>query len=158
MKGKTVFLSTALAGALAAASAAHAQVDVKVFPGNACQAVSGNEAADLGHGVFLINLNLAADRDVVCPIVRDNHDNRNGVRSVRVRVSSLTGTPLTCLLNSISASGNLLEANMNSAASTAVTNLPLDVDRSTRGGTYVLFCRLPPGGQILGYEVREFEL
>lgn len=155
MKGKTVFLSTALVGALAAGSAAHA-VDVKVFPGNACQAVFGNEAADLGHGVaFLLNLGTA-NRAVVCPIVRDNHRNRDGVRSAGVRVSSLNGTTLTCALSSISASGNLVEANTNSTTSTAVTNLPLDIDRSTNNGTYVLVCELPPGGQILSYRVIEF--
>ncbi|MCA1851674.1 MAG: hypothetical protein LC647_04590 [Beggiatoa sp.] len=154
MKGKTVFLSTALAGALAAASAAHA-VDVKVFPGNACQAAFGNEAADLGHGVFLLN-GGAANRIVVCPIVRDNHRNRDGVRSVGVRVSSLNGITLTCALSSVSAGGNLLEANTNSTTSTVVTNLPLDIDRSTNNGTYVLFCELPPGGQVLSYRVIEF--
>jgi hypothetical protein len=155
MKGKTVFLSTALAGALAAASAAHA-IDVKVFPSSACQAAFGTEAADLVHGVaFLLNVGTA-NRVVVCPIVRDNHRNRNGVRSVGVRVSSLNATTLTCALSSISASGNLLEANTNSTTSTAVTNLPLDIDRSTNNGTYVLVCALPPGGQVLSYRVIEF--
>jgi hypothetical protein len=50
----------------------------------------------------------------------------------------------------------LVEANTNSTTSTAVTNLPLDIDRSTNNGTYVLVCALPPGGQVLSYRVIEF--
>ncbi|MGH9891511.1 MAG: hypothetical protein ACREA0_05910 [bacterium] len=153
---KTVFLSTALAGALAPTLAAHAVDDVKVFPSSACQAIFGTEAADLAHGVaFLLNLGTA-NRSVVCPIVRDNHDNRDGVRSVGVRVASLNGTTLTCGLSSLSARGDLLELDTNSTTSTSVTNLPLDIDTSRKGGTYVLACELPPGGQILSYQLREF--
>ena len=45
MKATSVFLSTALAVVLAAASGAHA--DTKVYNGNACQAQQGDQAVNL---------------------------------------------------------------------------------------------------------------
>ncbi|MGQ0443645.1 MAG: hypothetical protein ACT4O2_00595 [Beijerinckiaceae bacterium] len=156
MKGKPVFLSTALAGALAAASTAHA--DVKVLPGNACQAAIGNEAADFNNSAFIRNVSGgpgSGGRFVVCPIVRDNHANLNGVNSVDVRVRSAVGA-VTCFLESFTALGDLVESNRNETTSTVVTNLPLDINTSTNGGTYSLRCFLFPGSMVLGYRVNEF--
>lgn len=106
MKRKTAFLTTALAGALAAASAAHA-VDVKVYPGNACQAQRGNQAADFAIiSAFIINVG-GFKRGVLCPIVRDNHANLSGVKAVGVRVRSDGVEPLTCTLLSFTSLGDL---------------------------------------------------
>lgn len=156
MKGKTVVLSTALAGMLAAASAAQAAVDAKVYPGNACNVEFGNEAADIhNHTIFIHNVG-AVNRSVVCPIVRDNHKNLNGVKSVGVRVQSDGVNTLTCFLETWTALGAFVVFDSNSTTSSAVVNLPLDIDTSTKAGTYSLACVLPPNGAVYGYRVNEF--
>ncbi|MCI0655126.1 MAG: hypothetical protein L0Y39_11705 [Methylococcaceae bacterium] len=158
MKGKIVFPSTALAGMLAAASVVHAAADIKVFAGHACHAFIGGEAADLQHFAnFTVNIG-AADRFVICPIVRDNHKNLDGVKSVSVRVRSPNATTLTCTLGSDTSLGVLVETDTNSTTSNVVTNLPLDINSSTKNGIYYLFCDLPPGGEVYGYRVVEFEI
>lgn len=153
MKGN--LLSTALGGALAACSAAHAAPDVKVYPGNACNAVFGSQADDIVQDPLGI-LNVGAvNRSVVCPIVRDRHANLDGVGSVRVRVRSPNAATLSCTLFSYSALGDLVESDSNSTTSTTPVPLLLDVDTSTKGGTYSILCSLPPEGEIHGYRVNE---
>ncbi|MGH8490937.1 MAG: hypothetical protein ACREXS_19250 [Gammaproteobacteria bacterium] len=155
MKAKTVVLSTALAGALAAASAVHA-LDAKVFPGNGCQAAVGSQAADfINRDDAIVNLG-GGNRLVVCPILRDNDANLKGVKSVGVRVVNPNGAILNCFLQSFTVLGDLVAFDYNSTTSTVAINLPLDIDISTKGGTYSLQCSLPPDGQILGYRVDEF--
>lgn len=155
MKAKSVILSTALAVALAAASAAHA-ADAKVYPGNACQEFFGDHAGDLFRTVAFLRNESAQDTIVICPIVRDNIGNLNGVVGADVRVQSTAGALLKCYLQSRSALGQLLEQDEVETTSENVNVLPLDVDISTHGGTYSLACELPPQGRIYGYRVTEY--
>ena len=142
-----------MAGALAATSAVRA-VDVKVYPGSACQATFGSQAADFLTDISIINFG-AANRSVACPIVRDNHANLTASKASASGFGA-NGTELSCSLFSFSALGNFLESNTNSTTSTVVTNLPLDINTSTKGGTYSLNCTLPLHAQVFGYRVDEF--
>jgi hypothetical protein len=154
MKAKSVFLSTALAVVLAAASGAHA--DTKVYPGNGCQAQLGSQAGNL----FRSTVSLINDSDVgmnvVCPIVRDNTANLDGIESADVRVQSPTTEELICYLQSLSTLGQILQQTRVATTSQNVNVLPLDVDVSTIGGTYSIICELPPQGTIYGYRVTEY--
>lgn len=165
MKAKIVVLSTALAGMLAAASAVHA-VDVKVYPGNGCEAGPRTEAADIRKTIAGITNISAGIQSVLCPIVRDNHTNLNGVKGVvrarsdsEKRVRSDGVAILDCTLVSFTDLGDVVASDSNSTTLSAlgtVTKLPLDINTSTKGGTYGLECILPPAGEVLGYRVEEF--
>src|SRR5687768_14033430 len=85
----SVFLSTALAVVLAAASGAHA--DTKVYNGNACQAQQGEQAVNLFRSTVDVRVNPGSPGlNVTCPIVRDNTENLDGIESADVRVQSPT--------------------------------------------------------------------
>ena len=80
----------------------------RCFPGDGCQAVVGSEAADFNNSGAIVNASAQTEA-VVCPIVRDNHTNLNGVKGVGVRVRSPNATKLTCVLASLTALGGLVE-------------------------------------------------
>jgi hypothetical protein len=155
MKAKIVFLSTALAVVLAAASGAYA-ADTKVYPGNACQAQLGDRAGDLFRSTVFLRNASALGLNVVCPIVRDNTPNLDGIESADVRVQSPTTESLICYLQSRSALGELLQQTQVATTSQNVNVLPLDLNVSTIGGTYSIICELPPEGRIYGYRVTEY--
>ena len=154
MEAKIVFLSTALAVVLVAASGAHAE-DTKVYSGDACQTFFGDQAGDLFRNPQSLHNQSDEYRLVICPIVRDNTENLNGVESAEIRVQSPLTLELVCYLQSRSALGELLEQDRGATTSQNVNVLPLDVDVSTIGGYYSLACELPPQGQIYGYSVTE---
>ncbi len=121
MKARTVVLKTALAGALAAASAVHA-VDSKVFSSAACQATFGFQAAET-YNFFGYFQNVSPYQNtVVCPIVRDNHTNLNGVKDAGVSVRSPQGTTLSCSLTSFTTLGYIVESDTKS---TPAKRLPI---------------------------------
>lgn len=155
MNAKIVFLSTALAVALASASAAHA-ADAKVYPSDACQALDGREDGALTHYASVLRNESTSSKNVTCPIVRDNIGNTNGVVDADVRVQSTAGASLRCDLYSYSALGDLVAYDSVITTSQNVNVLPLDIDVSTQGGTYSIACSLPPEGRIYGYSVNEY--
>ena len=155
MKATSVFLSTALAVVLTAASGAHA--DTKVYTGNACQAQLGDRAGDLFRSTLDVRVNEGAPGlNVVCPIVRHNTENLNGIERADVRVQSPTTEELLCQMQSRTALGELLQFTNVATTSQNVNVLPLKLDVSSIGGTYSLICSLPPQGRILGYSVTEY--
>src|SRR5215218_8883561 len=155
MKAKIVFLSTALAVVLAAASGAHA--DTKVYTGNACQAQQGNQAGDLFRSTLDVRvIEGSPGLNVTCPIVRNNTENLDGIESADVRVQSPTTEELLCQMQSRTALGELLQFANVTTTSQNVNVLPLKLDVSSIGGTYSLICSLPPLGRILGYSVTEY--
>jgi len=146
-------------GCLALSPLSHA-VDDNTVDGLACQEFLGAEAGDFNRASVNGITNVAAgNRFVVCPIVRDNVLNTNGTRSVVMRVQSSGGATLTCTLESYGVFGTFgtaLESNSGSTTSNTPAFFVLDVDVSSRGGFYALFCDLPPGGSVISYRVNEF--
>jgi len=155
MKATSVFLSTALAVVLAAASGAHA--DTKIYNGNACQAQAGDRAGELFRSTVDVRVVPGSPGlNVTCPIVRDNTENLDGIESADVRVQSPTTEELLCQMQSRTALGELLQFANATTTSQNVNVLPLKLDVSSIGGTYSLICSLPPLGRILGYSVTEY--
>ena len=155
MKATSVFLSTALAVVLAAASGAHA--DTKIYNGNACQAQQGEQAVNLFRSTVDVRVNPGSPGlNVTCPIVRDNTENLDGIESADVRVQSPTTEELLCQIQSRTALGELLQFANATTTSQNVNVLPLKLDVSSIGGTYGLICSLPAEGRILGYSVTEY--
>lgn len=159
MKGKTIFLSTALAGVLAAASAAHAG-DVKIHSGSDCKATRDNLAGDASRVSSSVTTENVSTGTVTveCPIERDNHKNTNGLKSLIVRVQSDGINTLNCVVAALSPLGTVVAFGQNSTTSNAVTALPLAISFSIKNGTYVMQCTLPPGTEVINYRVAEFEL
>jgi hypothetical protein len=155
MKATSVFLSTALAVVLAAASGAHA--DTKIYNGNACQAQQGEQAVNLFRSTVDVRVVPGSPGlNVTCPIVRDNTENLDGIESADVRVQSPTTAELLCQIQSRTALGELLQFTNVATTSQNVNVLPLKLDVSSIGGTYGLICSLPAEGRILGYSVTEY--
>jgi hypothetical protein len=155
MKAKIVFLSMALAVVLAAASGAHAATTV--YTGNACQAHLGDRAGELFRSTLDVRVNDGAPgQNVVCPIVRHNTENLDGIERADVRVQSPTTEELRCQMQSRTALGELLQFANVATTSQNVNVLSLKLDVSSIGGTYSLICELPPRSRIVGYSVTEY--
>jgi hypothetical protein len=155
MKATSVFLSTALAVVLAAASGAHA--DTKIYNGNACQAQQGEQAVNLFRSTVDVRVVPGSPGlNVTYHIGRDNTENLDGIESADVRVQSPTTAELLCQIQSRTALGELLQFDNVTTTSQNVNVLPLKLDVSSIGGTYGLICSLPPEGRILGYSVTEY--
>lgn len=144
------------AASLLLAFAANSADDVKIYPGANCQPHAGVAADNINTFTDLIRNGDAATRFVICPIVRDRVKNTNGVKAARVRVRSDGVNTLTCGLDAWSPFGVLTESNSDSTTSATAVNLDLDIDSSTKGGHYVIFCSLPPGTDVFSYRVVEF--
>lgn len=139
-----------------ATEAARVRPDTKIFVGSSCQPLNGFQAGDFTTFVDAMQNIVTAVRRVVCPIVRDNPNNTNGIRSVRVRVQSDGFNPLQCTLFSFGPlGGDPIETHSASTSSAEPDTIALDVDESARGGTYSILCDLPPGAAVFGYEVTE---
>lgn len=149
---------SALVGAasLLLAFSANSANDVKIYPGANCQPHAGAPADSIDTFTDLLRNNDAVNRYVICPIVRDRINNKNGVRAAMVRVRSDGTNTLTCGLDAWSAFGVFTEGNTNSTTSATEVNLALDIDSSTKDGHYVIHCLLPPGTDIYSYRVTEF--
>jgi hypothetical protein len=98
---------------------------------------------------------------VLCPIVRDNTTNTDGLRNVTVRVFIPVGQVAYCSPTSRGPFGQTTDAFRQDLFSSGSGNQSLefkDQQRLTRSfplGPYDLFCILPPGGILFSYFVTE---
>ena len=81
-------LATVAAGALlvgAGLGTAQAAEDRKYYPGAMCRPLSSGVQVSYGDDDSIINRSEQAPLKVVCPIIRDTTDNRDGLESIRIR-------------------------------------------------------------------------
>lgn len=136
--------------------------DEKVVPGNACQPVLGAQAGDFNHlQQALVNV-ANGQREVTCPIVRDNTVNTNGTWNVAVTGFGQFGT-VTCTVYSIDQFGffqDMASASVNTrfrSFTLVLDNLFLgSLDVSARQGFYTLRCSLPANARLFSYRWTEF--
>jgi hypothetical protein len=155
-------VSTALAVVCLSAMAHQPAVagDNKAYPGSGCQAVDG--VPDIEHfgiaGVW--NTSSTTARQVICPVVRDNTINTNGLAGdvwIYVNRSNVTGYQLVCTLFSTRASdGVTLFQFSRSTSATGPVRLSIPVSSSEAGGPYSIMCTVPPESIIYSYLVPEF--
>ena len=170
MKGSTKSLFAVLA-TVAGIATASAQIfpppdpaDAKIYSGTSCRTSLGRAAADLDAYYYGVkNISSTTTVRVMCPIVRDNTQNKNGTWSapfasgVYVRVHNpVSGLVTRCTLYSL---GTYIAPFVSGSASTNAQGdrtLFLDVNSSTAGGQYNLECHLPPQARLYNYWVNEY--
>jgi len=82
---------------------------------------------------------------VMCPIVRDNNSNVDGLLSLKVR-TQVNGVAITCSAAEISDTGSRLKTVTKSSAvvtGPAVIDFGNTLNHSTVGGGYAIQCNLP---------------
>lgn len=134
--------------------------DAKVYSGSECTPVSpvfGGFRVLYETGAIV---NTAGDANNVvavdCPIVRDNTQNRNGVKLVEIRVK-VTSDILHCKLQSLKPAGEVVQfTDVFSVRDIPdVQFLQMRLDTSEVFGNYQLACELPGGSRIINYVVIE---
>nr|MCH9672315.1 hypothetical protein [Gammaproteobacteria bacterium] len=96
-----------------------AVTDSKTMPGNSCQAYGESsayaDAIDLKHLSYALTSGDDSITTVVCPIVRDNTTNTNGVDGVEIKVfNPVAGVDFECQLNSYDEFGGLVASDTDS--------------------------------------------
>jgi hypothetical protein len=160
MSTKNTLMVIALVSCAAFGSSAYAD-DFKVMPGSACQPRSPDDRQNvfaLLDGVT--NANPTDPAVVQCPIVRDNTTPiPSAFMQVRLSVKgNANDEPVSCVLNSRDDNGRLIEDSEGSGgnATAIAVHLFLTVNGNPdRDGSYVVQCRLPPGGDVVSYRYIE---
>jgi hypothetical protein len=138
--------------------------DSKIYPGAACQPERGARVSDLNaSGSFIENQNRSSSMRVICPIVRDNTTNSNGIAQVTVRIQTLRGESSVgsrCELRSFDDKGGAFETDSASVFGRAgfhtLTLQDVDVSQA-HAGHYALSCSLSPRfTRLIEYRVNEF--
>ena len=155
-------LSTAIAALCLSATAYQSAVagDNKAYAGSGCQAVDG--VPDIEHfgiaGVW--NTSSTTARQVICPLVRDNTINTNGLAGdlwIYVNRSNVTGYQFVCTLFSTRGSdGVTLFQFSRSTSATGLVRLNIPVTSSEAGGPYSIMCTVPPEFILYSYLAPEF--
>ena len=127
-------------------------VDAKTYRATACQA----RPADVGryeHGAIFNPSDSATDVEVVCPLVRDNVENRDGVE---IWINLAVGLEdVECEAASWSSHYQELDRASDSVSGVGFPTMYLRLETSDSGGSYSLTCTLPPDSMISSYEVQE---
>ena len=133
-------------------------VEYATFHGSNCRATVATDASKIETSVIGIRNTSNAPVSVVCPLARDNPFNLNGTNLVRPYIfrSASATTAFSCTLNSRDNKGGLVSSNNQIFNGTGESSLNLDVNTSTAGGYYVVFCSVPGGfSGIRGIYVEE---
>ena len=141
--------------------------DGKIHPGNMCQPTQGWQSDEFYTHVWGIKNRKpdSASRWVICPILRDNTLNTDGLwtlnstlsESVVVRVRNTEGNKVECQLHSLSKYSISMAIDTVSTTTWGDQELALTVRKSeSGGGAYSLLCSLPYNGMVHNYWVREY--
>ncbi|HEY0707876.1 MAG TPA: hypothetical protein VGG33_13820 [Polyangia bacterium] len=156
---KSTLIRIVLAGAVGAALLPAGRADAadgKSLHGSICNPFRGAETTDGQNFVHdlsgLANISaVATPRIVMCPIVRDNNGNTDGLPALKVRLKA-KGVGIWCHAVAKNDSGSTVKLVQKQSA--AVTG-PVTIDFgntmnvSTAGGSYAVQCDLPGGTAIL---------
>ncbi|MGH8491323.1 MAG: hypothetical protein ACREXS_21305 [Gammaproteobacteria bacterium] len=143
MSTKNRLMAIALVSCAAFGSSAYAGFDSKVMAGNACQFAEPAEIIfDRDISFAFSNgriLNIAdVDVTVVCPVVRDNVNNDNGISGLRVRVDGANNQGVLWTLTSRNRFAEFIEDDFKVGGSSGPQEILLDGDKSAflgrRGG------------------------
>jgi len=112
-------------------------VDEKTIAGSAC--------ISIGSG------------DVLCPLVRDNTSNTNGLSDIDVRVNNVTAsTYVGCTAYSIDSSGSTVDWSLASTTTAGIQWLGMVIDDSADNGTYSVLCEMDAGDSVFNVVWEEF--
>lgn len=151
IKKPFVFANVVIIGVLSFSSPASAG-DRKINSGAVCQPRLASQVSDFTYYSTGITNNATASRSVVCPVVRDNTFNTNGVNFAGVYVQG-AGTH-SCYFDNVDNDGTLGRWVYGSRSGTGyfATNLKT----STSQTPYVFLCTIPTKGELVTIRVDEF--
>lgn len=158
MSTKNPLMVIAVVSCAAFGSSAYAGSDAKVMAGSACQFTDPTKQTLTSVAFQSGNITNTADQParVVCPVVRDNINNLDGIVAATMRVRGSAGVAVLCFLRSRDRFGTIIEDDVSSGGANGPQSVTLDVSTSSRSGSYDVSCRLPKNGSILTYQVSEF--
>lgn len=129
--------------------------DIKVFPGILCKPLQAQTADFIIEPVAMKNGGLAT-LGVMCPLVRDNAANSNGVPRVEINLSNATaGVDFHCVIYNYQKYGMLYTFRSATSSSAGDQTMTLDLWTSSPGGYYSLFCNVPSSSRIYSYLIIE---
>jgi hypothetical protein len=151
---KSTLIRILVGGALAASAitllttGSAKAADGKTLFGSMCDPMMGAETVEgqkFFHDFTGIRNYATAAHLVMCPLVRDNNGNVDGLSSLKVR-TQVNGVAIACSAAEISDTGSRLKTVTKSSA--AVTGPSLidfgnTLNHSTAGGGYAIQCNLP---------------
>ena len=148
-------LSSALAALCLSATADQPAVagDNKAYPGSGCQALDGVPDIELSGLAGIWNTSSTTARQVICPLVRDNTVNTNGLAGdlwIHVNRSNVSGYQFVCTLFSTRGSDGVSVISVpRSTSATGLVRLSIPVTSSEAGGPYSIMCTVPPESILL---------
>jgi hypothetical protein len=129
--------------------------DAKVYHSSECQSQTALDASSLVYSESGLKNDGGADALVICPIVRDNTTNLNGIMDVRIYISNVSGNQFSCKLYSYDTHRTLIAQSMVSTTAGGSRTLTTYANSSRAAGHYSIGCNLPPGGRLHAYQVKE---
>ena len=142
----------ALVIATLATGNAHAG-DRKTFHGSECKPIRPNSNQAVSYSTMGIYNGSTTNAYVICPIVRDNTLNTSGINYATLDVyqSPSTSSKLSCTLYSKKTWGATTVDSYYRRVSNSVnyrTLLTFYLDDSSKFGSYVFYCKIPPYSRI----------
>jgi hypothetical protein len=94
--------------------------------------------------------------EAICPIVRQNIHNLNGLRAVSIYVHVGPGARVFCSAYAIDLWGRILEVNTKDVQTEGNQQIDLSTSVSGDYGSYAIGCTLPPTSYLINYVVLEW--
>ncbi|MEM7250620.1 MAG: hypothetical protein AAF493_04320 [Pseudomonadota bacterium] len=139
--------------------------DSKTTPGTACHAYGEDEAhadiRELKHLSYALTSGHDNFASVVCPLVRDNTANTNGLDSIEVKIyNPVAGVEFSCSIRSYDEFGGFIDDDFDATTQQGNQTLEMSLAASEVDGYYVMTCLMPPVGtytsKIYSYTYREY--
>ena len=152
-------LSAVLAASFVVPGATDA-ADVKVYSGAECMVDPSfqNEMILGNYGYQTFSVPAGSRRRFLCPIVRDNTANTNGVVSATLSGAEISTASVSCTLFSYNTSGTSVDSVTANSPGPTPADFTLNfagLDVSTVDGFYLIRCDLPNVATISHYRIDE---
>jgi len=121
--------------------------DGKTYPGSNCHPLDQSSAATLSLGFnYIENTSTQYSALVICPIVKDEVFSLTGVNYINIRYDKPSTTGFYCGWYSKSSTGasGYTSSSWDFSAAGNAKSMTLTNTNSYSGGTYQLYCILPP--------------
>jgi hypothetical protein len=145
-----IFISVLLMGTCLLSSHVAFAADTKIIPPYGCIPLVGATNANwYPNGGRMWNYG-GSSITIVCPIIRDNTSNTDGM-GFSMKVVNSTGNTFTCTLQSFDETASVVKSVSRSTSGVGYQVLEWNhsLDESTVDGSYQVWCTVPPGAGII---------
>jgi hypothetical protein len=133
-------------------------VSNKQFSGNVCIAAHGGQESRLQHWSNYLEQTNAAQTDIICPVLRNNTTNQNGIKFYSVYVYNPSNAVTTgCQLRDYTTTGaSGWFSSWKTFSGTGMWSFDLSDMTGSTYGAYSLYCSLPQGARITLLDETEY--